>query len=176
MTDKGKFILLLAGGLLLAAALGSGGYMAAEYWLDSANAQAWAPVLASAEAQYGLPAGLLSRIAYQESHFRSDIIDGTTASPAGALGMMQLMPQYFSSVRVPVPFTGSDTQAQINQAAQLLNSLFQEFGDWSLAIAAYNAGSGTVQNYVNGSLSSLPTETQNYVTEVTADLPNLANA
>ena len=176
MTDNQKLLLLIIGGVALSIALAGGGYVATEYWLSSANAQKWASALAAAEAQYGLPAGLLSRIAYQESHFRSDIIDGTTASPAGALGLMQLMPQYFSSVQVPVPFSDSDTVAQIGQAAQLLAQDYARFQDWSLAIAAYNDGAGNVDKYVNGAIGSLPTETQNYVAAVAADLPNLASA
>lgn len=176
MTDRGKLALIIIGGIALAAALAGGGYVATEYWLSSANAQKWAAALAAAEQQYGLPAGLLSRIAYQESHFRSDIIDGTTASPAGALGMMQLMPQFFSSVRVPVPFSDQDTLNQIDQAAQLLSQNYTHFGDWQSAIAAYNAGAGTVDKYLNGAIAQLPQETQNYVAAVTADLPNLATA
>lgn len=176
MTSGQKLTLAIIAGVVIAAALAGGGYVATEYWLASANAQKWAPALAAAEQQYGLPSGLLSRIAYEESHFITAIINGTEPSSAGALGMMQLMPQYFNSVNVPVPFTDSDTLAQINQAAQLLQSLYSQFGNWTNAIAAYNAGSGTVQDYLNGTISSLPQQTQTYVAQITADLPNLAAA
>lgn len=176
MTDGQKLLILIAGGIALAAALAGGGYVATEYWLQSANAQKWAAALAAAEKQYGIPSGLLSRIAYEESHFITSIINGTQASSAGALGMMQLMPQYFSTVNVPIPFTDSDTLAQIDQAAQLLSSLYQQFQNWPNAIAAYNAGAGTVQSYLNGNISALPQQTQTYVAQITADLPNLAVA
>lgn len=130
----------------------------------------WIPVINTAENQMGLPPNLLARMAYQESHFRPEIIDGTRSSPAGALGILQLMPQYFNTVRVPVPFTPQDTGAQIQQAAQLLSSLYRHYQDWGLAVAAYNAGQGHVDGYVAGT-RALPAETLNYVSQVLADVP-----
>lgn len=140
-------------------------------WKATGEGPVWVPVLNAIEAQVGLPTDLLARIAYQESHFRSDIIRGVKTSSAGALGIMQMMPQYFASVRVPVPFTDSDVQAQMQEAANLLTSLYSQFGDWSLAIAAYNAGAGNVRKY--GGIPPF-SETQNYVTQILADLPALA--
>jgi soluble lytic murein transglycosylase-like protein len=172
VTEKQKRLLFLIGlGIIGALALSAGGYLGVEYWLSSENAKKWAPALASAESQYGIPSGLLSRIAYQESSFETNVINGTTPSSAGALGMMQLEPEYFSSVQVPTPFTDSDTQAQILQAAQLLSSDYAEFGNWADAVAAYNAGAGTVSQYLSGQLASLPPETQNYVAAISADVP-----
>lgn len=43
-------------------------------------------VFASAGAQYGLPRGLLEAVAYRESRFRPDIINGTTKTATVALG------------------------------------------------------------------------------------------
>ena len=143
-------------------------------WMASDNAQKWAPTLAAAESQYGIPAGLLARIAYQESRFRSEIIDGTMASSAGALGMMQLMPQYFASVQRPVPFTDQDTADQIDEAAQLLASQYNHFGTWTDAVAAYNAGRGTINQVLTGT-KALPDQTAQYIRQVSADLPGIVN-
>lgn len=140
-------------------------------WKSVGSGPQWVPVLNQAEQQYGLPADLLARVAYQESSFRESVIRGTTASPAGALGMMQMMPQYFSSVRAPVPFSDDAVRAQISQAAQQLSSLYRQFGDWELALAAYNAGAGNVQKY--GGIPPFA-ETQNYVAQISADVPSLA--
>lgn len=142
-------------------------------WKNVAQGSTWVPVLNAAEQQYGLPQDLLARVAYQESHFRESIIRGTQASPAGALGIMQLMPEYFSTVRVPIPFSDSDVRAQIDQAAGQLQSLYGEFGDWQLALAAYNAGAGNVRKY--GGIPPF-TETQNYVAQITADVPAIQGA
>jgi soluble lytic murein transglycosylase-like protein len=126
----------------------------------------WVPVVNAAEVTYGIPSNLLARIAYQESHFRRDIIDGTTKSAAGAVGIMQLLPQFF-------PGAGADPTADINTAGGYLAKLYKDFTDWQLALAAYNWGPGSVQNWLNRSepFSAMPTETQDYVVQITADVP-----
>jgi peptidoglycan DL-endopeptidase CwlO len=141
-------------------------------WKNVGSGAQWIPYLNQAEDQYGLPADLLARIAYQESRFRDDIIRGTKVSPAGALGLMQMMPAYFQSVNVPRPYTDTDVVNQIDEAARLMVANFQSTKSWPLAIAAYNAGLGNVKKY-----AGIPpfAETQNYVAQVTADVPSLQN-
>jgi soluble lytic murein transglycosylase-like protein len=139
-------------------------------WQNVGQGPVWVPVINQAESAAGIPTNLLARMAYTESHFRPDIIDGTTPSSAGALGIMQLMPQYFSTVQVATPFTTQDTVDQITQAAQELARLYGVFSDWTLAVAAYNAGQGTVSNYIAGT-GTLPAETEAYVAGVIADVP-----
>lgn len=139
-------------------------------WQAVKQGPQWIPVINAAENQTGLPPNLLARMAYQESHFRPEIIDGTQASSAGALGILQLMPQYFASVRVPRPFSAADTAAQIQEAAQLLWNLYRHYQDWGLAVAAYNDGQGNVDAYVAGT-RALPAETVSYVSQVLADVP-----
>lgn len=140
-------------------------------WKNVGQGPVWVPVLNQVESQLGLPPDLLARVAYQESSFRQGVIDGTTPSPAGALGIMQMMPQYFSSVQVPRPFTSSDTEFQIEQAGNQLLSLFNDTADWQLALAAYNAGLGNVHKYAG--IPPFP-ETQKYVADITADVPAIA--
>ena len=139
-------------------------------WKTVQQGPKWVPVLNAAEAQYGIPPDLLARIAYQESHFRPDIIDGTTVSSAGALGMMQLMPAYFQSVNVPRPFNEGDTLAQIDEAARELVRLQGVFHQWAVAVGAYNAGQGTMQAHLTQG-SPLPTETALYIDQVMSDVP-----
>lgn len=143
-------------------------------WMASENAKKWAPMLAAAESNYNIPAGLLARIAYQESHFRAEIIDGTMASSAGALGLMQLLPQYFASVQRPVPFTDQDTADQITEAAGLLSSLNDHFQNWTAAVAAYNAGQSTINQVLAGTRALKP-ETAQYIAAVSRDLPAIVN-
>ena len=139
-------------------------------WKNVKDGPTWVPVLNAAEQQFGIPADLLARMAYQESSFRPEYIDGSKPSSAGALGIMQLMPQYFDTVRVPRPFTTADTVAQIQQAAQELVRLMNHFNDWGLAVAAYNDGQGNVEQYVAGN-RGLPAQTVDYVSAVLADVP-----
>jgi soluble lytic murein transglycosylase-like protein len=178
VTENQKLLLLIAGGIALAAALAGGGYMATEWWLQSANAKKWGPALAAAERKYGIPAGLLSRQAQEESGFQSSVIDGTQASSAGALGILQLMPQYFSSVNVPIPFSDQDVLNQIDQAASYDARLYREFGNWADALDAYNWGPGAVSNWIaNGSdPTQLPQQTSNYSSQILADVPAAAVA
>lgn len=162
--------LFLVGGALVLAALAGGGVVVMYAWEDSAEGRKWAPVLAAAEQKYALPAGLLSRQAAEESSFSPAVIYGTEASSAGALGILQLEPAYFSSVNVPVPFTDADVTAQIEQAAAEDARLYQHFGDWGTALAAYNWGEGDVDHYLaNG--GTLPPETSKYVAQILADVP-----
>jgi soluble lytic murein transglycosylase-like protein len=132
------------------------------------NGGVWLAHLASAERAYDIPTDLLARIAYEESHFRDDIIRGEEASPAGALGIMQLMPKFFLSVRVPTPFTDVDVAQQIDEAAQFLAHLNDHTHDWQFAVAAYNAGLGNVEKYAG--IPPFP-ETEKYVADITADVP-----
>jgi soluble lytic murein transglycosylase-like protein len=132
-------------------------------WRNVGEGPTYVPYLNTTEAQYAIPADLLARMAYQESHFRADIIDGSTVSPAGAVGIMQLMPEYF-------PGAGENAIADIATAGQYLSKLYSEFGDWQLAVAAYNDGPGNVKAYLAGT-KTLPLETQTYVADVFADVP-----
>ena len=175
--DNSNLILWLAGGALLLAALAGGGAIVYA-WEDSAEGRKWAPVLAAAEAKYGLPSGMLSRQAAQESSFDPAVIYGTRTSSVGALGILQLMPQYFSSVDVAVPFTDADVAAQIDQAAEEDARLYGVFGDWSLALAAYNWGQGNLERWQSSGAgtSAWPTQTRNYVADIAAAVPALAQA
>lgn len=129
----------------------------------SANRARYLDAVAAAEARYGLPAGLLDRLLYQESRYRSDIIDGSTRSPAGALGIAQFMPATAAELGVE-PL---DPYSAIDGAARYLAKLYQQFGAWRLALAAYNAGPGNVRKY-NG----VPPfdETRKYVAQIAGDV------
>lgn len=135
----------------------------------------WVPVLNQAEVINNFPTNLFARIAYQESSFRPSVITGAVCSSAGALGLMQLIPKFFASVRVPVPFTEADTVAQILDGAALLKSLYARFHDWQEAVAAYNWGGGNEHHaYVTHGgyrLVDMPNQTQKYVKEVFHDVP-----
>lgn len=131
-------------------------------WKQANNAQAYLPLLADAERRYHIPTDLLARMAYQESRFRDDIADGSTISPAGAVGLMQMMPQFF-----PGPLT--NPSFAVETAAQYLVQLYRQFGSWQLAAAAYNWGPGNVQKYLAGT-AHMPQETSNYVAQVFSDV------
>lgn len=136
-------------------------------WKNAKNAEKYLPLLRSAEIKYSIPQDLLARLAYQESRFRDDIVSGSTVSSAGAQGLMQLVPKWHPSVN-PL-----NVSAAIDYAARYLLQLHTQFGDWRLALAAYNAGPGNVTKY--GGVPPF-TETQNYVTQIMADVPSVRHA
>lgn len=123
-------------------------------------------MLGAAETKYGIPHDLLARQAYEESRFRPDIINGTTPSSAGALGIMQIVPRFHPTA------TPLEPASAIDYAGNFLASLYRQFGSWPLALAGYNAGAGNVTKYGN----QIPPfdETQKYVAEITADVPGLS--
>lgn len=173
MNNRTLLWFVIGAGIL--AALVTGGVVSMALWKQSARASKWLPALGAAEAARGIPTDLLARMAYQESHWRDDIISGRTPSSAGNLGLMQLLPKYFASVRVPIPFTDADTAAQIDQAATELARLYAHYGNWQNAVAAYNWGEGNLDDYLAGNGGNLPSETQNYIAQVFADVPAAAN-
>ena len=114
----------------------------------------YADLFTRAGARYGVDASLLAAVASQESSFNASAV-----SPAGAQGRMQFMPATAKGLAV----NALDPTSAIDGAARYLSSLTKQFGSTELALAAYNAGPGTVTRY-----GGVPpyTETQNYVRAV----------
>jgi soluble lytic murein transglycosylase-like protein len=140
-------------------------------WQEANDGPKWIPVITVIEKGLGIPPGLLSRMAFQESSFRTDVIDGTHASPAGALGILQLEPPFFTEVDNPTPFTPDVIKQQIIRSGQYLVELYGRFKDWSEALAAYNFGPGNEDKYLEHKISGLPQETLDYVSDITKDVP-----
>jgi hypothetical protein len=92
----------------------------------------------------------------------------TISSPAGAQGMMQLMPDTAAEVAKQVGMTGYNLHNAADNiklgTAYLSKMLYQHNGDIAKALAAYNAGPGAVQKY--GGVPPYK-ETQDYVKKVT---------
>ncbi len=112
------------------------------------------PIFAAATQRFNLPPGLLEAVGKVESNFNVNAV-----SSAGAQGLMQIMPQTAAGIGI----NPNDPVQAINGAAQLLAEKLQTFGSVPLAVAAYNAGDGAVQQY-----QGIPpyAQTQNYVQSV----------
>jgi cell wall-associated NlpC family hydrolase len=119
----------------------------------------YADLFRAAGARYGVDPALLTAVARQESAF-----DPRAVSPAGAQGLMQLMPGTAAGLGVSDPF---DPAQAVDGAARLLRDLLQRFGQLDLALAGYNAGPGAVLRY--DGVPPYP-ETQNYVRSILGDL------
>lgn len=98
---------------------------------------AYLPHVYAAEAQFGLPAGLLDALIWTESRYNPFAI-----SKAGAAGLGQLMPGTAKELGVANRF---DPLANLSGAARYLRQMLDRFGVVHLALAAYNAGPGAVE-------------------------------
>ncbi len=106
--------------------------------------------------RYDLPAELIRAVVQAESGFQVHAL-----SPAGAQGLMQLMPGTAQALGLTDPF---DIDQNIDGGARYLRSMMDRFnGNVGLALSAYNAGPGTVAKY-NGRVPYA--ETRNYVDRV----------
>jgi cell wall-associated NlpC family hydrolase/soluble lytic murein transglycosylase-like protein len=124
---------------------------------------AFAGDFAAAETKYNLPTGLLASVAQAESRGKTDAV-----SPAGAQGLMQLMPGTAAGLGVADPF---NPQQAIDGAGKLLARNLDAFGgSLTSALAAYNAGAGAVRKY--GGVPPYPA-TQAYVRSITDTLARL---
>lgn len=116
----------------------------------------FAAEIESASTRYGIDPSLLTGLIRAESNFDPD-----AGSPAGAQGLTQLMPETARSLGVTDP---TDPAQSIDGGARFLSEQLRAFGgDPELALAAYNAGPGAVQQY-----GGVPpyAETQAYVKRV----------
>ena len=136
---------------------------------ETADADNRALIQGSIEAaarKYNLPSKLIRSVIRAESNFRADAV-----SPAGAQGLMQLMPATARELGVTDPF---DADQNIDGGAKYLRQMLDRFdGDLRRALAAYNAGPGTVQKY-NGDVPYR--ETRNYVRRVLAGMDAVEHA
>ncbi|MDM7460516.1 MAG: lytic transglycosylase domain-containing protein [bacterium] len=117
--------------------------------------QQWTPLVAPIAARYNLDTELILRVIEAESGG-----DPRAISPKGAIGLMQLMPETARALGVQDPY---DPVQNIEGGVRYLNHLIQQFGDLSLALAAYNAGPSNVRRY--GGVPPFP-ETQRYLERV----------
>jgi len=119
--------------------------------------RAYDALIKEAARRYRIEPGLIRSVMQTESAFNA-----VAVSSAGAMGLMQLMPDLALELGVTDPF---DPRENVMAGARHLRRLLDAHGgDVTLALASYNAGEGTVARF--GAVPPYP-ETQNYVQRVT---------
>jgi len=108
----------------------------------------------SAARKHGVPEDLFLRLVQQESGWNH-----VAVSTKGATGLAQLMPGTAELLNVDI----NDPEENLDGGAKYLRRMYDRFGDWKLALAAYNAGPGAVEEH-----DGIPpyAETKNYVASI----------
>lgn len=135
--------------------LATGGVPALPSTGDGAVPADLQPLIGRAASANGLDPALVAAVTRAESGFRVD-----AGSPAGAQGLMQLMPSTAAGLGVT---DIHDAAQNLGAGSRYLKQQIDRFGDLRLALAAYNAGPGAVSRY-----GGVPpyAETQAYVDKV----------
>lgn len=118
------------------------------------------PIILASARDTGVRPDVLREVIRQESNFHPCAV-----SPAGAQGLMQLMPATARDLAVRNPF---DPRQNVDGGARFLRQLLERYGgDLRLALSAYNAGPATVDKA--GGVPPIA-ETRNYVLGILARL------
>ena len=105
-------------------------------------------------AEYGVPEHVVYAVIKTESDFQSGAV-----SDAGAVGLMQLMPDTFNwlcTLTKETHDTGMlyDPETNIKYGTYYLSYLYLTYGDWDTVYAAYNAGMGNVDSWLGDALEA----------------------
>lgn len=99
-------------------------------------------LISAAASKYGVPPSLALAVATRESGLNQSAV-GTS----GERGVFQLMPGTASDLGVDP----TNLESNVDGGVRYLSQMYQKFGDWRLALEAYNGGPGNVQR---GTVSS----------------------
>lgn len=124
-----------------------------------ASADPYAAHIAEASQRFGVPAAWIRAVKRAESAG-----DVRAISSAGAMGLMQIMPNTWAELRVRHRLGSDpyDPRDNILAGAAYLREMHDRYGSPGF-LAAYNAGPGRYEEYLSGG-RSLPAETRAYVT------------
>ena len=120
-------------------------------------------IVAKAAAEHQLDPALLNGMIWVESRF-----DPKAKSPAGARGLMQLMPStaaYLAKRMGEASARAYDPEFNVRAGALYLAEMRKKFGDEQLAVAAYHAGPGNVKKWIESG-QAFPEYSDAYVAKV----------
>ena len=113
-------------------------------------------------AEYNVPEYIIYSVIYVESGF-----DESAVSNSGACGLMQLMPKTYAwlvEINNEEEKDIFDIEENIKYGAYYLSFLYDRYGNWEISFAAYNAGMGNVDSWLDEKIYEIKfPETKNYV-------------
>jgi soluble lytic murein transglycosylase-like protein len=109
-------------------------------------------IIAEASERWGVDPALIKAVIHTESGFNSQAV-----SPAGAMGLMQLMPETADDLGVTDAF---DPQSNVYGGVKLIRILWDTYGSLDKVLIGYNAGPSWVGQ------NRLPMETRRYLAAV----------
>jgi hypothetical protein len=123
----------------------------------------WQPLIDEASRRFGIPAAWIRAVMQAESNGRTMLDGRPITSRAGAMGLMQVMPETYEEMRQrnglgPDPY---DPHDNVLAGAAYLREMYERYGYPGL-FAAYNAGPARFDEYLFNE-RSLPAETQRYL-------------
>jgi soluble lytic murein transglycosylase len=139
-----------------------------DWYLRARYPLAYEQIVGAHARNYDLDPTLLAAVIYAESRFDPDV-----ESSAGAVGLMQLLPETAKGIALRTGGAGfvvsdlRDPEINVRYGSWYLDHLRTRYdGDMRLALAAYHAGPGNVDGWLaEGSGIAFP-ETRDYVDEV----------
>ena len=131
----------------------------------------WAPIVAEAAQRFGIPASWIDKVMGVESGGHTMRNGLPIVSPAGAMGLMQLMPGTYADLhrRYGLGSDPFDPHDNIFAGAAYLREMFDRFGEAGF-LAAYNAGPARYSAYLDRGIP-LPDETISYLQKLTGSVP-----
>jgi soluble lytic murein transglycosylase len=124
--------------------------------------------------KYEVPEEIVWAVIKTESDF-----DSSAVSNKGAIGLMQMLPDTFEWLSADILHEYHESgmlyhpETNIKYGTYYLSRLYNHFGDWDTAIAAYNGGEGNVSNWMGDdgklTINEIPLEyieTSTYVIKV----------
>lgn len=146
-------------------AMGGGAAVSAGHRGDAIGQ--WRNIIAEASARFGVPSAWIEQVMRAESRGLTIWQGRPITSRAGAMGLMQLMPATWASMRSALGLGADPYQPRDNILAgtAYLRAMYDRFGYPGL-FGAYNAGPGRYGASVNAG-RSLPVETRDYLDKIT---------
>jgi soluble lytic murein transglycosylase-like protein len=134
--------------------------------VKAAPVHPWTSFVAEAAHRFGIPDAWIKSVMHAESAGRTTLHGQPITSSAGAMGLMQVMPGTYQDMRAAYHLGADayDPHDNILAGTAYLRAMYDRFGYPGL-FAAYNAGPGRYDAYLNG-LGSLPAETSAYIAKL----------